>query len=172
MPTLSNVKVRLKLPFLGEIKGTWAPDESERSAAWELYVELITRVSLARSDPTEGTLRDALSLLYSLFNTTRKILREYGPGIAQPKGEGSISFKYLAIAALNAVLRPVLAIWHPLLLDYESTKPSGVSMLEHERQWERNQELRQALFVDVRQALLPYANLLAQVAGVPPLILG
>ena len=170
MPKLASVKVSLKLPFIGGVEGTWEPDESEEKAAWEMYVELITRISVAELKPTEGLLREAFSSLYTLFDTTRKILRKYGPSVAQPKGKGKLSFGYLAVVILNTVLRPVLAKWHPLLLDYESTKESSVSSLEHERQWDKNVELRRILD-DVRVVLINYANLLAQVVDVPSLII-
>ena len=169
MPKLTSVKVSLTLPYIGGIEGTWEPDETEQNAAWEMYVELVTRISVAELKPNEGLLREGLSSLYTLFNTTREILRKYGPSVAQPKGKDGISFGYLAVAILNTVLRPVLAKWHPLLLDYESIKDPSLSPLEHERQWERYEELRNELN-NVRQVLIEYAELLAQVAGVPSLI--
>jgi len=169
MAKFTSVKVSLKLPYIGGVEGTWEPDESERDAAWEMYVELITRISVAELKSGEGLLREALSSLYTLFDTTRKILRKYGPSIAQPKGKNNLSFGYLAVVILNVVLRPVLAKWHPLLLDYESTKKTSVSALEHERQWDKYEELRQVLN-KVRDVLIQYANLLAQVADVPSLI--
>ncbi|HID06522.1 MAG TPA: hypothetical protein EYP10_05175 [Armatimonadetes bacterium] len=169
MPKLTSVKVSITLPYIGGIEGTWEPDESEQMAAWEMYVELVTRISVAELKPGEGLLREALSSLHTLFDTTREILRKYGPSVAQPKGEDRISFGYLAVAILNTVLRPVLAKWHPLLLDYESTKDNTISPLEHERRWEEYEELRQVLN-DVRRILIEYADLLAEVAGVPPLI--
>ena len=46
MPKLVNVKLDLKLPGIGGVAGTWEPDESEVSAAWELYVEMVTRTPL------------------------------------------------------------------------------------------------------------------------------
>jgi len=170
MAKLTRVKVSLILPYVGSVEGTWEPDESEKKAAWEMYVELITRISVAELKPDEGLLREALSSLYTLFNTTRNILRRYGPSIARPKGKGSISFGYLAVAILNLVLRPVLAKWHPLLLDYESTKNSTVSPIVHERKWDKHEELRQTLN-EVRGKIIEYANLLAQVADVPSLII-
>ncbi|MEW6048571.1 MAG: hypothetical protein AB1609_19210 [Bacillota bacterium] len=165
----ASVTVQVNLPFVG-IKGTWEPDQSEQWAAWELYVELVTRVSLAELSPDEGLLREALSSLHTLFNTTRQILRRYGPSVAQPKGKGNTSFGHLAVALLNVVLRPVLAKWHPILLQYEATKPPSVSPPEHERQWDRGHELREVL-ASTRAALLEYASLLAEVAKVPSLIM-
>lgn len=170
MANLVSVKVSLKLPYIGGVEGTWEPDESEQDASWEMYVELVTRISLVELKPDEGLLREALSSLYSLFDTTRDILRKYGPSIAQPKGADNLSFGYLAVTILNVVLRPVLAKWHPLLLDYESNKMSALSPQMHERQWDKTPELRQALN-DVRGILIEFAEYLAQVASVPSLII-
>jgi hypothetical protein len=96
MPKLTSVKVALNIPYLGGIEGTWEPDETEQRAAWDMYVELVTRISVVELRPGEGLLHEALSSLYSLFETTRKILREYGPSIARPKGGNELSFGYLA----------------------------------------------------------------------------
>jgi hypothetical protein len=167
---LREIHVSIKVPFTDiGIEGTWQPDENERKASWEMYVELITRVSVVALRPEEGLLREALSSLYALFDTTRAILREYGPGVAKPKGKGRLSFGNLSVTILNAVLRPLLAKWHPLLLDYENTRATTISALEHERNWARNTELRQELAA-VRGTLIAYADVLAEVAGVPSLI--
>ena len=170
MAKLKSYKINLKLPYIGGISGTWVPDESERKAAWEMYVELVTRISVAKLGYDDGLLREALTSLYSLFDTTRGILRHYGPSIAQPKKEGKLSFGYLAVAVLNSALRPVLAKWHPLLLDYENTKDHQVSTREHERKWDKHNELRNTLN-NVRLVIVEYANILAQVADVPSLII-
>ncbi len=170
MPKLTSIAVSLSLPYIGGIQGTWIPDESEQKAAWEMYVELVTRISIIELKPNEGLLREALSSLYSLFSTTRAILRQYGPTIAQPKENGDLSFGYLAVAILNTTLRPVLAKWHPLLLQYEEMKLDTISTVEHEDQWEDAPQLRQELN-QVRTILIQYADLLATVAHVPSLII-
>ncbi len=51
----------------------------------------------------------------------------------------------------------------------DSNAPVVNRDLEHERQWEKYEELRQVLN-EVRGVLIKCAELLAQVAGVPPLI--
>jgi hypothetical protein len=170
MPKLASFTVNLDLPFIGGIEGTWEPDETERKAAWEMYVELITRISVVELKPDEGLLSEALSSLYSLFDTTRKILRQYGPSVAQSKGRDNISFGYLAVSILNAVIRPVLAKWHPLLLDYEHSRPNSISPLSYERKWDKHEDLRKVLN-EVRLILINYANLLAEVSEVPSLII-
>jgi hypothetical protein len=106
----------------------------------------------------DGLLRESLSSLYSIFTTTRQILRTYGPSVARPAKHSELSFGYLAISLLNYALRPVLAKWHPLLLDYEPHKDAAVSALEHEQRWERAEELRTVLN-NVRLILLQYTQL-------------
>ena len=113
MPKLVNVRLDLKVPGIGGVAGTWEPDESEVSAAWELYVEMVTRTPLGGFSSQEGSLREALNSIYSLFDTTRGILRRYGPAVARPKGGRELSFGYLAVSMLNLVLRPLLTEWHP-----------------------------------------------------------
>jgi hypothetical protein len=165
-----EVTVSLNLPFgLGGISGKWAPDEAERKAAWEMYVELVTRISVEELEAGEGLLREALSSLYTLFGSTRDILRRYGPEVATPKRGHELSFGLIAVTVLNRALRPLLSRWHPELSDYESTRAPDTSALEHERRWDRQEELRRAL-ADLRGTLRSYADLLADVAGVPSLV--
>lgn len=166
---LKTFKVNLKLPYIGGIEGTWEPNKAEFEAAWEMYVELVTRVPIVPLDPNEGILREALTSMYSLFDTTRKILREKGPDIAKPRRQGDLSFGILAVAILNNVLRPILAKWHPLLTDYENARPKDISVVEYERRWERYKELNDEID-KARKPLVAYANKLAEVAGVPSLL--
>ena len=146
------------------------PDDVEKQAAWEIYVELVTRVPLAAPQDERGILREALSSLYSLFQITRTILRRCGPLKAQPDAEQNQSFLYLAVRMLNITLRPFLSMWHPLLKDYEEKRTMSVGVLEHEQQWEKYAELRQEI-VSLRKALLDYANAFAEIAGTSSLII-
>jgi len=141
------------------------PSEVEGNAAWEMYIELVTRVPVAVLGQDEGLLREALSSLYSLFNTTRAILRRSGPAIARTDKDKDHSVSCLAVRMLNTTLRPLLTKWHPLLQDYEAMRPDSVSITQHERLWERYTELRQELST-IRKALIEYASLFAQMAGV------
>jgi len=168
MPELQSFKVALENPYIGKLEGTWVPDKKERDAAWEMYIELVTRISMVELIPDEGLLREALSSLYTLFGITREILRKYGPAVAKPKHKGNLSFGYLAIIILNSAIRPVLAKWHPLLLDYESKRENSLSPLEHEKQWDKKEELRKELN-DLRAILIDYGDILSKVAKVPPL---
>ena len=163
-----SVQVGLNLHVL-QISGTWEPNDDERKAAWELYVELVTRISVVPLGPGEGLLREALSSLYSLFATTRDILRRYGPDVAEPKQRGQYNFGTLAVAMLNIGLRPVLARWHPVLQDWEANRLAHRSRGEHERAWDHAAELRAALDT-TRNLLTQYARLMADACGVPDLL--
>ncbi|WP_369777030.1 hypothetical protein [Streptomyces sp. R33] len=158
----------MNLHFL-EISGTWEPNAAERRAAWELYVELVTRVAVVPLPAEEGLLREALSSLYSLFSTTRAVLRQHGPEVAEPKRDGQYNFGYLAVAMLNFGVRPLLARWHPALENWEEQRPSDRSRRDHEQAWPEADELRGALN-DTRRLLTSYADLLASACGVPHLL--
>lgn len=169
MPKVDSVRVEIGLPTIGKIEGTWVPDVSEQQAAWELYVELITRISITSAGRQDFLLRESLSSLHSLFETTRAILRQHGPAVARPKGKNVLSLGYLAVTILNTVLRPFLSKWHPLLLDFEATKPAKLSSLAHEQSWQHYAEFHESLGA-VQKTLLEYADVLATVAKVPMLV--
>jgi hypothetical protein len=166
--TPSKVAVSLNLGFV-QLSGEWEPNDTERKAAWELYVELITRVSTVPLGQDEGLLREALNSLYSIFDTTRQILRTSGPDIAEPKPDGGYSFAYLAVTILNSGIRPLLATWHPRLADWEIHRPADSSPAAHERAWPHAGELRAEL-ERTRGLLAAYADVLATACGVPNLL--
>ena len=164
MPKLVNVKLDLKVPGIGGISGTWEPDESEVKAAWEMYVEMVTRTPLGGFSSQEGSLREGLDSIYSLFDTTRGILRMYGPDVARPKSGHELSFGYLAVSMLNLVLRPLLTEWHPKLRRWERDNPHM-----DENEWEGHSDFLNAL-TETKVKLQQYAGLFAAVADVPELM--
>jgi hypothetical protein len=160
LPGITAKSLTVNLPFgLGKLE--FEPDEVQQRAAWELYVELSTRIAIQSLGLEEGLLREALSSLYSIFAVTREVLREAGPSVAQgPKSLGPI-----AIEVLNRGLRPFLAKWHPLLLAHEQKRPEGVSAREHEKAWKQEPELREEL-TQLQEQMMIYAEALAKIAGV------
>ncbi|TDU74924.1 hypothetical protein [Streptomyces sp. KS 21] len=164
-----EITVKLTIPFVGEISGVWEPVDLERQAAWELYVELATRVSVVELGEDEGLLREALSSLYTVFATTREILRRYGPAVAPRVAPGKVTFGALAVNVLNLSIRPLLSKWHPLLTAHEAGRGSHVDPVAHERRWGRAAELR-AEIESVRKVLLSLAQALNEVAGAGDLI--
>ncbi len=163
MARLTNVRIDFKVPGLGGISGTWEPDESEIQAAWELYVEMVTRAPLGEGSLRKGSVREALNSIYSLFDTTRTILRSYGPGVARPKGGQELSFGYLAVSMLNHVLRPLLTEWHPRLQQWERENPSS-----NEIEWPGRSDFLETLG-ETEDLLRQYAKLFTGVAEVPEL---
>ncbi|HEY6798617.1 MAG TPA: hypothetical protein VI248_28400 [Kineosporiaceae bacterium] len=160
-----SIEVKLDLKFFS-IGGTWEPNDVERKAAWEMYVELCTRISVVPL--RDGIAREALTSLYSLFGQSREILRRYGPDLAQPRRDGEYNLGFLTVAMLNLVLRPVLSQWHPELQVWESERAATSSVKAHEDAWPRIGELRSAL-EQTRLVLVTYAGLLAKACGVPDL---
>ncbi len=133
----------------------------ERRAAWELYVELNTRIATQALKEHGGMLRKALDSLYDLFGITRGILKDAGPAVAQ----GPESVGFYAMELLNQVVRPVLDKWHPALSDWEEGRESGVSAVKHENKWARSKDLRSEL-ESTRKNLIVYCDALAMLAGV------
>lgn len=153
-------KLTVGLPFnLGSLD--FENDEVQQRAAWSLYVELSTRIAVQPLGEGEGILREAMTSLYNFFGITRQILRDSGPDIAQ----GPQSLGTIAIDVLNRGLRPFLVKWHPMLKSYEETKPSGLTTVEHERDWEHATEFRKEL-EQVREQMIIYVEALSKIAGI------
>ncbi|MGW0827597.1 hypothetical protein [Streptomyces sp. NPDC002845] len=161
--------VKIAIPFVGEISGEWEPDDAERKAAWELYVELVTRVAVVPLREGEGSAREALTSMYSLFATVRDILKRYGPDLASPGRPDQVSFGALAVTVLNNALRPVLAKWHPRLAAWEGAVPVGRAPVDHENAWPEIDALRADL-ESLRLVLVQMADVLGTVAGAADLI--
>jgi hypothetical protein len=153
-------QVTVSLPF-GIGSASWEADPTERNAAWELYIELVTRVAVQSLNPQEGLVREAMNSLYSLFGSTREILRRAGPNV----GASHDSVGGIAIAVLNNGLRPFLSKWHPLLQEWEEQKAAGVSPQAHEKAWDKEMIVRGELDA-LRQGLAQYAEALGAIAGV------
>lgn len=82
----------------------FAPQEDDQTAAWEMYVELITRITTQPLDRSAGDEESALTSIYSIFSTTRTILKE--------KGRNAKEFTKICIIVLNQIIRPFTAKWH------------------------------------------------------------
>ena len=162
-----NVSISYNHDGLTEIiEGIWYPTECERMAAWDMYVEIVTRIPVAYVKPEMSSIRIGLSSLYKLFDVTREILRKYGPSVARPRSEGQLSFGHLSIEFLDLILRPFIIKWHPLLTDYERAKKKSDSSQEHEKKWAKYEEFNKAMN-EVREALIKYIRLLALASDVP-----
>jgi hypothetical protein len=116
---LSSLK--LKLPFL---EGEFKPQDPDRAAAWELYVELLSRVTTQRLLPQDGDEKAALDSVFALFPLTRDILKRHGAGCTE--------FAKIAIPVLNQVIRPFTARWHRQSLQVAFEDASRCAAFRHD----------------------------------------
>jgi hypothetical protein len=145
------------------ISGVWNPNDAERQAAWELCVELCTRVPVVPLRDHEGLLEEALTSLHNIFGQTREILRRNGPAVAEDR-RGELSLAVLAGHMLNQVIRPITAYWHPEIQRLGAMNNEGLSKADTERQWPRAAELR-TLLTELREPLTAFARVFAEACG-------
>lgn len=150
------------------IQGFIKPSDAERAAAFDLLVELSTRTTVTPLAPNEGLLREALSSMYSMFDLTRKTLRDHGVEVAKDRRDGNMPLAVLAVRVLNGILRPVLSRWHPRLEDHEAARPPNVGRGEWERRWTYQAECRADLN-RARADIRTYLDVLGRIAGAPSL---
>lgn len=98
---LSKLKINVKF-----LEAEFDPRDPDREAAWELYIELLTRVTTQYLPPEQGDEKAALDSVYAIFPLTREILKRRGSGCGE--------FAKLAIPVLNQIIRPFTAKWHRL----------------------------------------------------------
>lgn len=68
--------------------------------------------------PRNGSVREALASLYTLFSVTRDVLKDAGPDI----GDDARSLGPAAILFLNEGVRPFLIKWHAAYGEHESAQ--------------------------------------------------
>ena len=72
-------------------------NNDDQIAAWEMYVELLTRIATQPLEEETGDEETALNSIYSLFDITRNILKS--------KGKDAGQFTKVAIVVLNQIIR-------------------------------------------------------------------
>ncbi len=141
----SMKKVKLSLGF-ADLE--WAPNDPDRDAAWDLYIELLTRISTQYLAPDHGDEKTALESLHALFYLTRETLKTRGRHCGE--------FAKIAIPVLNQVVRPFTAKWHRESL--------AGAFLEEKSCAEFRDRLR-----ELQDELKIYTGMLAEMAGVEDL---
>jgi len=126
----------------------WNPQGEDKAAAWELYIELLTRISIQPLDLTHGDEKTALGSICSLFPLTRQIIKH--------NGRQCIEFTKIAVVVLNQVIRPFTAKWHKLSLAGSFDDPSECQKFREELQ-------------ELQLILRQYTKALADMAGVEDL---
>jgi len=138
-------KIKLDIKFASAEISFKAADED---AAWELYVEMLTRIVTQPLPTGHGDEKTALDSVYSLFPITRGILRQHG--------RKTISFTKVAVPVLNQVVRPFTAKWH---------RESLAGAFEDKA---KREEFRSEL-EELQKDLRDYNRLLARIASVEDL---
>ena len=130
-PDWANVELTLK--------------SEDQDAAWELYVEMLTRIVTQPLPYNVGDDKTALDSVYSLFPITREILRR--------RGRSTVKFSMIAIPVLNQIVRPFTAKWH---------QESLAGAFDDDA---KRREFRQELAA-LQEELRNYNRMLAEIASV------
>lgn len=120
-------------------------NDADRDAAWELYIELVTRITTQSLNEKDGDEKTALSSVYSVFPITREIIKKYK--------RDCIQFSKIAVIVLNQIIRPFTAKWHKISIDG----------FNEENSIEFRRELK-----ELQVKLLNYTKLLGDLAGIEP----
>ena len=126
----------------------WKPQDADKDAAWELYIEMLTRVATQNLQPEHGDEETALDSIYKLFGLTREIIRTHG--------RDCIEFTKIAVVVLNQVIRPFTAEWHKLSLADAFNNESECIRFRDE-------------LAELQEILRNYTKMLADMAGVEDL---
>lgn len=137
--------LKIKTPFL---EMEWNPQEVDKNAAWDMYIELLTRITTQPLADKHGDEKTALDSIYSLFPITRQIIKD--------NGRDCIEFTKIAIIILNQKIRPFTAKWHKLSLEGAFENKEQCKLFR--------QELK-----DLQHILSIYSAMLADMADVEDL---
>ena len=141
----SMTSLKIKTPFLDM---DWNPKDADRDAAWELYTELLTRITTQELQIEHGDEQTALESVFKIFGLTREIIKHHG--------RDCIEFTKIAVVVLNQIIRPFTAKWHRL---------SVSKAFENEKHCE---EFREELS-KLQATLRIYTKMLSDMAGVEDL---
>jgi hypothetical protein len=122
--------------------------DADRRVAWEIYIELSSRVATQPLDDEEGIEATALGSIAGIFDTGRKIMRESG------RNAGASSA--LLLALLNQRLRRFTAPWHKYKEEGRLSDPAMAGRLRVE-------------LGELQLELRAVTDLFALMAGIPPL---
>ena len=140
---MTSLKVNLQF-----LEMEWSPQDADRDAAWDLYVELLTRAATQYLAPEHGDEGAALSSLHDIFGLTRAIMARHG--------RDCMAFAQLAIVVLNQIVRPFTTKWHRLSIDGGFSDSALCAQFRSE-------------LSDLQNQLRKYTMMLADMAGVEDL---
>lgn len=101
--SLTNIRLNA-----GMVQADIALNSADKDAAWEMYVEMLTRIVTQPLPEEAGDEKAALESVHALFPIGREILRRHG--------RQTIQFSKVIIPILNQVVRPFTTKWHRMSL--------------------------------------------------------
>lgn len=137
--------LKIKTPIL---EMDWAPQEADKDAAWDMYIELLTRITTQALPNDDGIEQTALESIYTVFGITREIIKTHGRNC-----EG---FARIAIVILNQVIRPFTAKWHKLSTEGAFDNKEKCVLFRSE-------------LSELQTKLTNYCKMLAEISGVEDL---
>ncbi len=137
--------LKIKTSFL---EMEFKPSEPDKKAAWDMYIELLTRITTQVLGDYDGDEQTALTSIYSIFPTTQSIIKD--------NGRECIEFTKLAIVVLNQIVRPFTAKWHKISIETGFNDSDVCKQFRNELQ-------------DLQKVLNTYTVMLADMAGVEDL---
>lgn len=137
----SLTEVQLTSPFA---LATFAPRDSDRAAAWELYVELVTRIATQKLGEGEGDESTALASIFKLWELLRQSMKA---------NRGCTEFAKLAVPFFNQRIRPFTARWHRLELAGAFRDPTQCRVFRRELE-------------QLRAEIVSFTGMLSEVAAV------
>lgn len=104
----------------------WAPSAADRALAWDLMVEMKTRIVIQPLKDDEGDDKTALTSVSRLFDASRSFMHQHGVECANTAT--------LINGYLNKYVRPFTAKWHKVSEDQKWVENSGAINLEFRRE--------------------------------------
>lgn len=135
---MSSLKINAKF-----LEMEWTPKDADRDAAWELYIELLTRITTQELLDDDGDEQSALNSIYQIFALTREIIKK--------NKRDCMEFSKIAIVILNQIIRPFTAKWHKKFLNGLNDKDKSTFRAE---------------LKELQKKLRIYTQMLGEMAGV------
>jgi len=137
---MSSLKINV-----GFAKMEFMPQDADRDAAWEMYIELLTRITTQALPADHGDEQTVLDSVHSLFPITREIIKR--------NKRHAFEFTKIAIIVLNQIVRPFTTKWHKLALNNAFSDSGQCKVFRKE-------------LSTLQQQLTVYSSMLGSMAGV------
>jgi len=140
---MSSLKINCKF-----MEMPWAPTSADKEAAWELYIELLTRVTTQHLQPGSGDENAVLDSVHKIFDITRDIIKKHG--------SACLEFAKVAIVVLNQRIRPFTAKWQEVVVRDGFEDPGNCKLFRKE-------------LLQLQNELTIYTRMLANIASIEDL---